>query len=151
LKVPRHAFHALLSCAVAFAGAAALAQTGAKPFEPGSRIVVNSFTISGWDADETDRVEGECVTWCIAYLYVVPARVAGTWRLPRGELTLDQNFQRVSGTLYSAGAALPVTNGRLHGDELSFTAGEATYTGRVNGDTIHGTNGAWSAMRTGSR
>src|SRR5687768_6480000 len=66
--------------------------------KPGTRIVANHFGISGWDADETVRTDGECQSWCTALLYIVPAKVGGTWRLPHGELTLEQKFQMVSGT-----------------------------------------------------
>ena len=54
---------------------------------PGTRIVSNTYEIGGgWQPDETDGVT-PCATWCVAYLYIVPARVAGTWRMPQGELT----------------------------------------------------------------
>jgi SAM-dependent methyltransferase len=115
--------------------------------KPGTRIVANHFGIEGWDADETQRIEGDCGTWCTALLYVVPARVAGTWRLPQGELTLQQKFQKVSGTLSSGGTSTPIADGRLRGDRLSFTAGGASYEGRVNGEAIQGASGAWSATR----
>jgi hypothetical protein len=55
----------------------------------------------------------------------------------RGELTLFQSFQMVSGSLGST----QVSQGRMRGDEISFTAGAATYTGRVEGNTIRGTVG----------
>jgi SAM-dependent methyltransferase len=45
---------------------------------PGSRIVANGFPIEGWDADETGRADGDCGSWCTAYLYIVPAKVTGT-------------------------------------------------------------------------
>ena len=120
--------------------------------KPGTRIVANHFGISGWEADETARTDGDCQSWCTALLYIVPAKVAGTWQLPRGELTLEQKFQVVSGTLTSEGKAIPVRNGKLRGDVITFSAGNADYTGRVNGDAIRGnvtgsTHGAWSATR----
>jgi hypothetical protein len=119
---------------------------------PGTRIVANHFGIAGWSADDTQRTEGDCAAWCTALLYIVPAKVAGTWRLPRGELTLEQNFQMVTGTLKSGTGAIPVTNGRLRGEEISFSAGGSDYTGRVKGDTMQGsvqgmTSGAWTATK----
>jgi hypothetical protein len=47
---------------------------------------------------------------------------------------------------------MPIADGRLRGDQFSFTAGGAQYTGRVIGNTIEGTitgatNGRWSATR----
>lgn len=119
---------------------------------PGTRIVVNTFGIEGWTAEETHKVEGDCDYWCVVLLYIVPARVAGIWRLPQGELKLEQNFQTFSGTLSSGGASTPIADGRLRGDQIRFTVGGAAYAGRVNGDTMQGdvkgaTSGAWAATR----
>jgi SAM-dependent methyltransferase len=38
---------------------------------PGTRIVTNGFPIDGWEAKEVDKVDGDCGSWCTAYLYVV--------------------------------------------------------------------------------
>ena len=102
---------------------------------PGTRIVANTFGIEGWKADETRTYEDNCTSWCTIMLWIVPAKVAGTWRLPSGELTLTQEFQQVSGAL----GTTPVEEGRLRGEEITFTAGGALYTGRVNGNTMSGT------------
>jgi SAM-dependent methyltransferase len=114
---------------------------------PGTRIVANGFGIDGWTADETGRADGDCGSWCTAYLYIVPARVAGTWRLPQGELTLEQKFQAFSGRLSSGGTSTPIANGRLRGDQIRFTVGSTNYEGRVTGETIQGSDGKWSATR----
>lgn len=121
--------------------------------KPGSRIVANGFGIDGWEADETGKSEGDCGAWCTAYLYIVPAKIAGTWKLRGGELTLEQTFQKVSGTLDSGGKRVPITNGRLRGDLITFTAGGSDYSGRVKGQTMQGkakggTSGAWTATRS---
>jgi hypothetical protein len=100
--------------------------------KPGTRIVANTFAIGDWEPDETASI-GECERWCTAMLWVVPARVGGTWRTPKGDLTLSQRFQIVSGTLGKD----PIEDGRLHGDEISFTAGSAAYRGRVDGYRMH--------------
>jgi SAM-dependent methyltransferase len=114
---------------------------------PGTRIVANGFGIDGWDADETGRAEGDCGSWCTAYLFIVPARVEGSWRMAQGQLTLQQKFQKLSGTLNMGGTSVPIADGRLHGDVISFTVGGASYTGRVSGDTMQGNDGAWSAKK----
>jgi SAM-dependent methyltransferase len=114
---------------------------------PGSRIVVNGFRIDDWEIDETGRADGDCGSWCTAYLYIVPARVAGTWKLPQGELTLNQKANLVAGTYTANGASVPITNAKLRGTQISFTAGGINYAGRVNGDAMAGANGAWSANR----
>jgi SAM-dependent methyltransferase len=120
--------------------------------KPGTRVVSNSFTMGEWEPDQrvqtTDK-EG-CTTYCTALLWIVPAKVEGTWQTPEGELTFKQAFQVVSGTLKpKAGASLAV-EGKLNGDQISFKAGKTEYTGRVTGSTMEGTtkDGAkWSATR----
>ncbi|HEY7449071.1 MAG TPA: class I SAM-dependent methyltransferase [Vicinamibacterales bacterium] len=57
--------------------------------KPGTRIVSNTFTMEDWMADETERVDN-CTSWCTALFWIVPAKVAGTWKLPQGDLTLKQ-------------------------------------------------------------
>src|ERR671918_1798062 len=122
--------------------------------KPGTRIVSNSFDMEEWKPDETANAEG-CSNWCTAYLWIVPAKVGGTWKLPDGELTLKQTFQMLSGTLGSANNSTPV-NGKMNGDQISFTAGGTQYTGRLSGNAIQGTvkSGAsdskWSAARSGN-
>jgi SAM-dependent methyltransferase len=121
--------------------------------KPGSRIVANAFGIDGWEPDKTERAEGECGSWCTALLFIVPAKVEGTWKLPQGELALEQKFQMISGTLDSGGKKVPITNGRMNGEEITFTAGNVTYVGQVKGNTMQGrtkgaSNGAWTASRS---
>jgi SAM-dependent methyltransferase len=107
--------------------------------KPGVRVVSNSFTMADWVPDQTASVEEErCPNMCcVAYFWVVPAKVEGAWKFGQAELRLRQSFQMVSGTLRSVGKAVPVI-GRLRGDEISFTAGTDRYSGRVNGDTLEG-------------
>jgi SAM-dependent methyltransferase len=117
--------------------------------KPGTRIVANTFGIEGWTAEETLQIEGDCTSWCTVLLYYVPANVAGSWQMPQGPLTLKQDFQTLSGTLGSAAIESP----KIRGEELSFTAGGAQYSGKVSGDSITGTvktNGKdtpWTAKR----
>ncbi len=67
--------------------------------KPGTRIVANTFTMEDWQADETQSVTDDCSSWCTALLWIVPAKVQGTWKTPQGNLTLTQQFQMVTGTL----------------------------------------------------
>jgi SAM-dependent methyltransferase len=115
--------------------------------KPGSRIVLNHFAVDGWSADETERADGDCGNWCTALLYIVPARVAGTWRFAKGELVLQQNYQMLTGSLLAGGAATPIADGRLRGEEITFSVGATKYAGRVTGDAMRGANGAWTATR----
>jgi precorrin-6B methylase 2 len=119
---------------------------------PGTRIVSNSFTMGEWTADEEATVKNGCVSYCTALLWIVPAKVEGTWQLPQGELALKQAFQSVSGTLRSGSVSAPITDGRLNGDQISFSAGGNRYTGHVNGNVIEGntsSGGSWKASRAG--
>jgi SAM-dependent methyltransferase len=117
----------------------------------GTRIVSNTYEIGGgWEPDETESLR-LCASWCGAHLYIVPAKVAGTWRLADGELTLDQAFQNVWGTYQTSGISVPV-NGLLRGDEILFSINAVEYSGRVTGDSMAGaakgrTLTNWSARR----
>ena len=119
--------------------------------KPGTRIVSHAFTMDEWSADQTDSFDGRT-----AYLWIVPAKVEGAWQFAQGELSLTQTFQVVTGTLKASGNTIKITNAKLRGDQLSFSAGNSEYTGRVNGSTIEGTSkgasaGPWSANRTSTK
>ena len=125
--------------------------------KPGTRIVSNSFTMAEWTADETataNEAEG-CRSYCTAYLWIVPAKAEGTWQQPQGELTLKQSFQMITGTLKSGANTILIANGRMRGDQITFAAGGAQYSGRVSANAIEGTvksggnNSKWSATRAG--
>jgi precorrin-6B methylase 2 len=105
---------------------------------PGSRIVVNTLGIPEWQPDRVERLES-CTSWCEAKLYIVPAQVAGQWELPDGSLEVEQTFQHITGTLVNGGAPLPIEDGVVQGNDVTFTAGGERYTGRVNGQTINWT------------
>jgi hypothetical protein len=103
--------------------------------KPGTRIVSNTFTMGDWKADQTADPDGCDGSWCTALLWIVPAKAAGTWQTPHGELQLKQQFQMLSGTLRTGGKTLALT-GRVRGDEVSFTAGGRQYRGRMNGSQL---------------
>ena len=123
--------------------------------KPGTRIVSNSFTMGEWKADEEATVDKDCISYCTALLWIVPAKAGGAWQLPQGELALKQEFQMLSGMLKSGSYTTPITNGRLLGDQITFSAGGAEYTGRVSGNAMEGSvksgasNGKWKATRAG--
>lgn len=120
---------------------------------PGTRIVANTFGITGWNADEEQTIGDGCESWCRSLLWIVPAKVEGTWRLRQGQLTLKQDFQIVSGTFSAGGTVTDMVSGRLRGDRLRFTVRDAEYAGSVNGDAMGGSVKAgerseqWSATR----
>jgi precorrin-6B methylase 2 len=116
--------------------------------KPGTRIVSNTFTMEDWQADETATIADGCTSWCTSLLWIVPAKVEGSWQLPQGELKLSQQFQMLTGTLGST----PINEGKVRGREVTFTAGGVKYTGHIDGNTMTGSatggNGnAWTATR----
>ena len=117
---------------------------------PGTRVASNSFDMADWKPDQTVDLKGEdCSGWCIAYLWIVPAKVNGTWKFDNGQIRFNQEFQEISGTLTMDGREQNFT-GKLDGDRISFNVGGTEYTGTVSGDTISGARaggGYWRATR----
>lgn len=117
---------------------------------PGTRIVANAFDMGEWEADEVDTS-----TASILRLWIVPAKVAGSWRLPvrhegrtvDARVEMNQQFQRVTGLVSFGEHRLRMRNVTLRGDQLSFVLLQQQradygvrmdYTGRVKGDRIEG-------------
>jgi len=72
--------------------------------------------------------------------------VEGTWQMADGTLTFSQTFQMLTGTLGST----PITDGKMRGEEITFKVDNASYTGRVEGNTMRGTatgGRSWTATR----
>jgi hypothetical protein len=113
--------------------------------KPGTRIVSNTFPMGDWQPDAMDYINDECENWCTALLWIVPAKVEGSWRLPEGQMTLKQQFQMVTGEIRNGSAAVPVTDGKLNGEAITFKAGAVQYTGRVRGNVIEGTSSGGTA------
>ncbi len=119
--------------------------------KPGTRVVSNTFDMGDWTPDDQVQATGECRSYCRAYFWLVPAKVGGTWQLPDGELTLEQKYQMVSGKLKSASGTTDVT-GKLSGEQIVFSAGDVTYTGKVSGNTMElSSKGATDAKVTATK
>ncbi|HEV7392050.1 MAG TPA: class I SAM-dependent methyltransferase, partial [Burkholderiales bacterium] len=61
--------------------------------KPGTRVVSHAFTMDDWQPDQVESSEGRT-----AYMWIVPAKAAGTWRIevaggPRYEATFIQQYQ----------------------------------------------------------
>jgi SAM-dependent methyltransferase len=124
---------------------------------PGTRIVSNTWDMDDWEADETATASKGCANWCTALLWIVPAPIAGHWRLGRDELTITQKFQRVRVTMAGRGLgrSRTATSATLRGTEIHFTIGGDRYAGRATGDVIDGIRRSasgveqrWTATRT---
>ena len=106
--------------------------------KPGTRVVSHAFTMDDWEPDQVDSSEGRT-----AYLWIVPAKVAGTWKLDGAakgaELTMTQQYQKVGGSAKVDGKVANLTNAKLRGDTITFSLDGKEYSGRVNGDRIEGT------------
>jgi SAM-dependent methyltransferase len=116
---------------------------------PGTRVVSHDFDMGDWHYDQRRRIGNATV-----FLWVVPAQVGGNWVLTDGDrsvpLTIDQDFQRLTGT---AGDSGRIEQGRLDGTSIRFIAntgsGRRVYEGTVQGNRMTGTGAgpAWSAVR----
>ena len=112
--------------------------------KPGTRIVAHDFGFADWIPDRQVTISKNY------FLYVVPARVAGKWRLqaelPGGardyEIDFEQNFQRIRGGTRVAGGYLPAFDAQLAGDRIRFVLVENDtshhFEGRVDGQLIEG-------------
>ena len=122
---------------------------------PGTRVVSNTFTMGEWEADETSQIAETNGYYRTALLWIVPAKVEGTWKSAQGELSIKQSFQKIVGTAQQGNVAAAIMNGKLRGNEITFTAGGAQYSGRVSGNAIEGTiksggkTSEWRATRSG--
>jgi hypothetical protein len=118
--------------------------------KPGTRIVSNSFDMGDWTSDQTIRAGADCTSWCTAHLWYIPAKIAGTWKLPDGELQIDQKYQLFSGVMRTGSSNINISGGRVIGDQITFTAGTTHYIGRVSGNAIEGlaqVTNSWRATR----
>jgi len=119
---------------------------------PGSRVVSHDFDMGDWRPDYTQRIRGPHRDHRL-YLWVIPAGVAGVWRMRLGEraalLNLTQRYQEVSGTLSLDGSEHTLTDGRLAGDRLTFTAGGVVFDGRASAEALEDRAGppGWTAHR----
>ncbi len=90
--------------------------------KPGTRVVSHAWDMGEWEPDATVR-SGESE----AFLWIVPAQVAGRWALQDdgeffvGDLELAQQFQRIGGTLTLRGKAQPLLGAYVDGESLGFT------------------------------
>jgi len=119
--------------------------------KPGTRVTSHQFHMGDWEPDERMKEE-----YRDAYLWIVPARVEGTWAFKEdrsgaeGTVSLVQRYQRVGGTVTLGGRMQPLLGSTIAGDKLSFTyldADNSLRTARVTvaGDAftgeVHGLGG----------
>jgi hypothetical protein len=115
---------------------------------PGVRVVSNSFTMGDWTADEQVTITEDCTSYCTAFFWIVPAKVQGTWKTADGELVLQQKYQMLSGTMKSGNTSGAISDGKMIGNWIEFSAGETRYIGRVNGNVIEGISKSPNGTKT---
>ncbi len=125
---------------------------------PGTRVASHSFTMEDWEADETSSMDGRR-----AYFWVVPANVMGSWTLESGgqrlELSLEQTFQKITGTLTLGPVHAGLRDTRLRGFSIAFAYVDQggvrrDFTGRITGNRMEGSfrdekgaEGRWTAAK----
>jgi hypothetical protein len=129
---------------------------------PGTRVVSHSFSMDDWEADETSSLDGRR-----AYFWVVPAAVAGAWSLELAgggaaeklEMTLEQRYQKIDGTVTLGPVLGGLREARLRGFLVAFSyvddkGARRDFSGRVSGARMegsfradNGTEGRWTATK----
>lgn len=121
--------------------------------KPGTRVVSHDFSMKDWEADKFTEVKMEHRTHSI-YFWIVPANVSGMWKWTSRSgkdndkyvLKIDQQFQKISGTLYMNGTELSIKQGELVGDKLQFIVDRKldgqtvriSFNGKAKGNSIQG-------------
>ncbi|MGB8434852.1 MAG: methyltransferase domain-containing protein [Burkholderiales bacterium] len=140
----------------------------------GARVVSHDYGMSPWPPDrvvELDVPEKKAIsgtTYTVLYLYIVPARLAGTWRLdlpsslasqPARLLVTQEQFKPAA-TLTTGSRTVELDEFVVHGDRvrmllppLNRGAARLLLEGRLQGGSLQGTlestqgGGAWRASR----
>ncbi len=122
--------------------------------QPGARVVSHDYHFEEWQHDAEiafDVPEKELITGvpsATLYLWTVPARIDGAWRMHidgngEYELTLNQRYQKFDGAAVHRSHKATLQETRLQGTEISFVlplgSGHGHFSGRINGDQIEGT------------
>jgi hypothetical protein len=103
---------------------------------PGTRIVANTFWLSEWTPDDTQRLEDGCESWCTSHLIIVPARIEGKWRAGDAVLSLTQKYQSVEGTYTPASGNAEAVKGSLRGEQIALTIGATEYQGTTKDNQL---------------
>jgi hypothetical protein len=119
--------------------------------QPGTRVVSHAYPMGDWKPDKTVTVPD---TGATLYYWMVPAQLAGEWRLVRAAagtakdsaanvLVLKQSFQRFEGTGTWNGRRARTANGRIAGRTVNFDlaltgAAPLQFEGTITDGHLHG-------------
>jgi SAM-dependent methyltransferase len=113
--------------------------------KPGTRIASHDFNMGDWEPDDRSSIDDHTT-----YLWIVPAKVAGDWKLgvdlggnADEVLKISQKFQKIEGTLVSSSSQISLREASLHGDLIRFSLVDyrgvlREFSGRVRGGVISG-------------
>jgi precorrin-6B methylase 2 len=121
-------------------------RSGLFELKPGTRIVSNAASMGDWKPDHfeildvKDKVRPDAPSKTYIHFWIVPAKVAGTWRWSTRmgtrtqvyELSVSQQFQMLSGTLRVGGKEVTLEEGKLRGDRITLG-----FTAEVDGKPLH--------------
>ena len=113
--------------------------------KPGTRVTSHQFTMGDWEPDETAEID-----YRTAYLWIVPAKVEGTWSLreqgsnAQYAVNLSQKYQKITGDIATGSAKQPLVGATVRGEEIRFAFNDdkgvtRTLNGTVRGNELTGT------------
>ena len=119
---------------------------------PGTRVVTHAFDMGDWQPDQKDSVTGRQI-----YLWIVPARIGGTWTIKSADTTftleIKQKYQEITGSASIDGQSVPLRDTLLNGAEFGFAVDikglPYRFQGHVIGDRIEGLRNEWRGTRNG--
>ncbi len=120
---------------------------------PGTRVISHQYDMGDWHFDQRQVIGRSTL-----FMWIVPGRAAGRYRLTAdgrsADLVLEQQYQRVEGTVTANGVTSRVEQGRINGDRIRFIAnlgdGRRTLEGRIGENGLESTTGRpWRAARAG--
>lgn len=102
--------------------------------KPGTRVLSHNHDMGGWEPDRYVEMGRHRI-----YLWIMPADVAGVWKWPLkignrvtvAALHLEQEFQKVRGTLAIGDTMTPLASAELKGRSLEISAEP-----RIDGRTV---------------
>lgn len=121
---------------------------------PGTRIVSHDYHFEEWqhdaavsfDVPEKEFISG--VPSATLYLWIVPAKIDGAWRLQFDgnadyQLTVQQRYQNFEGVAETRGRQSGLISPKINGSDIRFVmmhgASRGEFTGRVDGNRMEGT------------